>query len=147
MFVPALFDHTVIITATLSTTPTSYFLPKKLRMPFSPSSFRPFSSTLSPPSEIRRTSFSRTLGTGPCTAAVKTGVLEIPCTCSEGAFTLTSQSTLEVTKCQQCDHLLSEHADFHTKSSSMESNHTRQHSQRKCEILCHQRTYLELTIL
>jgi hypothetical protein len=157
-FAPDLFDHIVIITVpqlltTLSTKPTILRRAKNLKDAFH-LPFRPFSSPLCPPSEVEHTSTSRTMSTGRCTAIIKTGVLKISCPCSEGVFTLTSVSSLEV-KCQRCDHLLSEHQDFRTESSPTEIlasagnfNHTQQHVwKRKCEILSHQRTYLELTTL
>ncbi|KAE8352425.1 hypothetical protein BDV28DRAFT_135151 [Aspergillus coremiiformis] len=82
---------------------------------FSYSPLRIFSSLLGQPPQKKHTSTSRGISAGQCTGVVKTGVLGIPCTCSQGIFTITSVSTLEV-KCQNCDHLLSEHEDFHITS-------------------------------
>ncbi|OGM44053.1 hypothetical protein ABOM_007799 [Aspergillus bombycis] len=97
----------------------------------SPSS-RLFTSPSSPPSDIKHTSTARTLAAGPCTATCKSGKLKIPCPCTQGIFTVTPGSPLEGT-CEDCDHLLSLHRSFGSKSSPTDilasagnSDHTRQ---------------------
>ncbi|KAE8402201.1 hypothetical protein BDV37DRAFT_253040 [Aspergillus pseudonomiae] len=97
----------------------------------SPSRF--FTSPSSPPSDIKHTSTSRTLAAGRCTATCKSGKLMTPCPCTQGIFTVTPGSLPEGA-CEDCDHTLSLHQNFGSKSSPTEilasvgsSDHTRQH--------------------